>query len=274
MICKAWKYWRRLYCEFVKISLMNIRTQLFKYGRGSHLILIAALAFFLLPVSIVQADVGPKPGLHMTFEYEIDPVSIVSGQLIECDDEACTSGEPLQELGPQRFECSENECSSISYGYTDYQKIVIQFEDGTRESNVFTKKAMNAEYIVTVKEDSLSVREKFKIGSIFYQCCNSLALTLIIETLIASLFLGAFHIPRSFLGLIPLASLVTLPAVWFVFPYLPLAPMLNTGLSEIFAVLAETAVIYWGTVKTIPLRQVLLLSFLMNAASFGIGLLA
>jgi hypothetical protein len=251
---------------------MKMRIQHPKLWRLFEFFLTACLVFFLLPTSIAQADVGPKPGIHLIFEYEINPVSIVSGQLIECDDEACTSGEPLQEMGPQHFTCTENECSSIAYGYSDYLKLVIQFEDKTRESNVFTKKALNAEYTVTVSEDSLSVKEKFKIGSIFYQCCNSMALTLIIETLIASLFLGAFHIPRTFLGLVPLSSLATLPMVWLVFPHLPLAPMVNTGLSEIFAVLAETGIIYLGAVKTIPIRQVFLLSFLMNAASFTVGL--
>jgi hypothetical protein len=250
---------------------MKTFIRFFKPWAILQVLLTACLVFFMIPASIAQADVGPKPGIHLSFEYTIDPVTIVSGQLIECDDETCSTGEPLQEMGPQRFECTDSDCSSIAYGYSDYLKIVIQFEDKTRESNVFTKKALNAEYIVTVNEDDLLVKEKFKIGSVFYQCCNSLGLTLIIETLIASLFLTAFHIPRAFLGLVPLSSLLTLPVVWFAFPHLPLPPMVNLGLSEIFAVLAETAVIYLGAVKTIPLRQVFILSFVMNAASFVIG---
>jgi len=232
-------------------------------------LLLAALLFF--NVLKVNADIGPKPGMDFSFSYEIAQTPIISGQLLECSDETCDDATPLTEIGPQRFTCTEYECHSIAYGYADYFKLVIQFEDRTRESNVFTKKAFNASYTVTVMEDTLEVKEKFKIGS----CCNSLGLwlTLVIETLVASLYMAAFHLPRAFVGWVPLASLVTLPVVWGGFPLLPLPDPAITGISEVFAVVVEAVLLYFFTFRRIPLHQAFFLSLVMNVISFAIGLL-
>ena len=240
-----------------------------------HIHWLLLTLFLLLPASPVYADVGPKPSMRFTFEYQIDPVEILDGQQIECDDEACLNGEPLEELGPQRFTCSQGECSSLAYGYSDYHKLVIRFSDRTRESNVFTKNAFSAHYRVTVTEDALIVDEKFRLGSLFSNCmcCSGLLTTLGIETVIASLFLVAFQLPRTVLGFVPLASLVTLPLVWFAFPLLPLPAGWVIAASEITAILLEAVLIFFAAARRIPFRRLLLLSLVMNAASFGLGLL-
>jgi hypothetical protein len=231
--------------------------------------LIAAL--LLVPASTAWADVGPKPSMSFTFQFDGDPIAIVEGQLLECDDEECTSPEPLEELGPQKFSCTETECSSIAYGYADYHKLVITFADGERESNVFTKKAMAARYRVTVSEDGLEVQEvRNPIGRL---CCPSFFVTLVLETLVAVGYLRAYGLPQAALGWVPLASVLTLPVVWFGFPELHLASGWITGLSEGYAVLFETGFLYLATWRSLSLRHAFLLSLIMNAASFLIGLL-
>jgi hypothetical protein len=233
------------------------------------LLLLAALLIFR--ATEVQADLGPKPSMNFSFTYEIAEIPINSGQLMECSDETCSDAHPLEEIALQNFSCSEYECHSQAYGYADYFRLVIQFSDRVRQSNVFTKKAFNAGYTVTVLEDALEVKENFKITS----CCDclSLWLTLVIETLVASLYMTAFHLPRAFLGWIPLASLVTLPVVWLGFPLLPLPSTAVMGLSEVFAVVVETGLLHFLTFRRISLRQAFLLSLVMNMISFGIGLL-
>jgi hypothetical protein len=87
--------------------------------------------------------------------------TIISGQLFECKDEACVQPESLQQLGPQRFECQINTCSSSGYSYSPYHRLEIIFSDGvTRQSNTFTKRAFAANYLVYVQEESLEVEEK------------------------------------------------------------------------------------------------------------------
>jgi hypothetical protein len=71
---------------------------------------------------------------------------------------------------------------------------------------------------------------------------------------------------------VPIASLITLPFVWAVFPYLGLNHWLSTGLSETFAVAVEAVFIYVITSRAITLRHVIALSLAMKAFSFLVGL--
>ncbi|MEA3339141.1 MAG: hypothetical protein U9R15_04165 [Chloroflexota bacterium] len=223
----------------------------------------------LIPVASARADIGPKPSMEFSFEYEIEPVTIVGGQLIECEDAACETGQPLETVGPQDFTCTENECSSLSYGYAPYHKLVIEFEDRTRESNIFTKQASDASFSVTVSEMGLDVEEVRGDGG---SCCSGLMFTLVLETLVASAYLSLFRLPRAALGWVPLSSLLSLPVVWLVFPQLPFSAGLTVALSETFAVLFETGLIYLVARRLLPLKHVAALSLLMNGISFLFGL--
>jgi hypothetical protein len=249
---------------------LNICTAWMVWLQRTILILMA-LALFL-PATPVMADLGPKPTESFEFVFKIAKVDIVSGQLFQCDDSACQVGKPLLRGGPQGFGCTVDACDSLAYGYSKYQKLVITFTDGVRDSNVFTKSAFNAKYTVTVLEDSLQVEETTSATAVGRGCCASLGLTLVLETLLASLYLSAFRLPKSILGWVPVASLITLPFVWAVFPWLGLNGWLTTGLSETFAVIVETAFIYVITSHAIPLRHVAALSLAMNAFSFLVGL--
>jgi hypothetical protein len=132
---------------------------------------IALLA--VLPLQAALADTGPKPKMEFTFEFEGDPVGIVSGQQMECQQSDCSDAAPLEEHGPQRFWCDAQECHSMAYGYAPYHKLVIAFADRTRESNVFQKQAFSAAYRVTVLADDLMVTEQRGVG---VPCCASASL--------------------------------------------------------------------------------------------------
>lgn len=235
--------------------------------------LITAIFLVLsLTNGTARADAGPKPGMDFTFEFEGDASDIVSGELFECFQSDCSDAALLEELGPQGFRCSTVSCDSITYGYIDYHKIRITFADGrVLESNIFEKKAFNAEFIVTVKEDSLEVKEKWKpFGFCF--CGSALLLTLVLETLVGGIYFNLFGLPKAMLGWVPLVSLVTLPVVWYAFPLLPLRDVWVTGLSEGFAFSAEAGLLLLAFRGGVSLKHILALSFLMNLLSFTAGL--
>jgi len=124
--------------------------------------LFALLCILLLPASIARADLGPKPTMHFEFTYSEDlgDLLVVDGQLIECEDAACIQSKPLEKFGPQGFSCFGTTCHATAYGFSDYHMLILSFSDGvTRESNIFTKNAFEANYIVTVEEATLTVIE-------------------------------------------------------------------------------------------------------------------
>lgn len=124
--------------------------------------LIVAGLLAIIPTYSTFADTGPKPSMNFTFIFETTPApEVSSGTLLECSDAACATSEPLKQLGPQHFDCSTSLCSSIAYGYSEYQRLVIEFSDGiTRTSNVFTKTKFAADYKVSVYADRLEVVEQ------------------------------------------------------------------------------------------------------------------
>jgi hypothetical protein len=234
-------------------------------------ILLAACILLLIPVASVHADIGRKPTMEFSFQYEIEPVGIVSGQLIECENEACQAGEPLESVGPQHFTCAENACSSMAYGYAPYHKLAIEFADRVRESNVFTKRATDAVYRVTVSEATLLV-EEIRGGGGGLRCCSGLAATMALETLVAIVYLGLLRLPKTVLGWVPLSSMLSLPVVWFVFPRLTFPTGWIVGLSEVFAFLFEAGFLYLAARRAMSLKHVAALSLAMNSISFLVGL--
>ncbi len=135
-----------------------------KASRLPILIASILLGLFIaaIPARIVQADAGPKPSMQFIFTSQMKPgPTILSGQLLECADKACTKFAPLQQLGPQQFTCQINTCYSVGYQYSPFHRLVIEFSDGlTRQSNTFTKRAFSANYVVTIYEKDLKVEEK------------------------------------------------------------------------------------------------------------------
>lgn len=228
----------------------------------------------LLPTTPAHADMGPKPTMDFTFDYQISPVSILGGELLQCEDAARAASSPLKALGPQRFECTAKACSSTAYGYTDYQKLRLTFADKTRESNVFRKKGFSARHVVTVNQDGLSVREVFTLSSFSpYQTlgfCLALPITLIVELAVAAIYLARIKMLRSLVW-VAAANGLSLPVVWFIFPLLGLNSIVLIALAELFAVVFEAFFLHiTGRRRGMSLRRAATLSLLMNAASFAL----
>jgi hypothetical protein len=190
------------------------------------------LAFILaaIPSQIVQADAGPHPSMQFTFVSRLEPApAILSGRLMECQDEACAQSDPLPELGPQRFGCQAESCYSSGYSYSPYHRLEIEFSDGlTRQSNIFTKRAFAANYLVTVLEDRLEVEEKslgpevpfFKAGAptiidllatVAFPCLEILLPILLVALAVRTGRAGAT--PLSYHNWLEAAWLLAIPAI-------------------------------------------------------------
>ncbi len=245
-------------------------------ARGVRFVAIGIVLLFT--ATTVSADIGPKPEMYFLFEYQTVNVPILGGQQIECEDAACVRGSPLQRAGPQDFGCNSTGCGSRAYGYSSYHKLVIQFSDRTRESNVFEGRGFGGKFIVTVKPEELSIRQTFNpfilfdpLGTVFAFGVALIA-TLCIELFIGALYVGLRRLPGRIIPWIILANLLTVPVVWFLFPLLPLEWLALTILSETFAVISEALLLYWTNKTRLLLKEAAILSLLMNLGSFLAGL--
>ena len=254
---------------------------------GSHnrkpvrwILSLAIVGALILVAAPAYADVGPKPTMNFIFVYQIAPVAIVGGEQIECQDVACTTNHPLQELGPQRFVCQSGGCSSMAYGYSPYHKLVIRFADRTRESNIFQMSGFSGDFAVTVHEQDLSVRQTYTAASIFDPVRVilffpiALVSTVFVELVVALIYLLVRKLPLRILLWVLVGNLLSVPVVWFVIPFLGLEPTPTTLLSELFAVVFEALFIYLFSRKRVSLSGIVILSLIMNAASYLIGLFA
>ncbi len=290
----------------------------------------------IFQVQGVQADAGPKPTMEFSFVQEMDPsLTIVEGTLLQCEDADCTTSTPLEEAGPQRFTCTADHCSSMAYGYSTYNRLVIRFsDDQTRESNIFTKQAFQANYRVTVRETDLVVEEKAglpnpvflflvggavafvvvgvlvtvllvivffwiwrarrepvrfaklrglfiavwilaliaAIGSGFFSL--TLPITLVLEAALALLYARLRRRDGlTLMTLTLLVNLITQPLLWVVLTgHAGGYAFLMFGILELGIILVEAVLLYLMQGKELPFKEAMLVSLLLNAASFGVGL--
>jgi hypothetical protein len=241
--------------------------------RKALLVLLVMLFTWLIPQAVC-ADAGPKPSMTFKFVYETtQPVTLVGGEQMQCDDAACSRSRALGQAGPQRLSCQQEGCRSNAYGYAPYQKLVLQFSDKTRESNVFETGAFNGTYTVRVTDEGLIVQEVSPTfsASRLISFGIALAVTLVLELVVALLFAVFTKTSKRILLAVLVANLFSLPLVWFVFPLLKIA-LLAVVLSEVFAIVFETVVLRGISHKHISWGKALVLGILMNVVSFLPGL--
>lgn len=129
-------------------------------------LLVISLASF---TSFLFADLGPKPTMSVTIQYQTPDLNkVMSGELIQyysgnfmsCDIlSSCNTQKVLEDLWPQSFSCSADSCSSASYWYTKYNKIVLYFVDGKRETHVFENKDFNAKYLIVISATGIALEK-------------------------------------------------------------------------------------------------------------------
>ncbi len=236
------------------------------------------LFFFLIASSsCLIADAGPKPSMKFRFEYKTThPVKVLAGWQFESQFQSFNVYDTMQRQGPQGFNVSQDHASSISYSYEDFHRIVIQFDDRKRESNVFADESFNSQYKVVVYDDRLEVEDVtpfMKDSSVWAAFIKALLLTLALELMVAFVYLKLSKKPAFILLYVILINLITLPLVWFLFPL-----FLNVGVAivagELFAFVTEALFLLLACKKWFKPSGAFLLSFMMNVMSLLIGGLA
>ena len=235
-------------------------------------ILCVAFFFFFF------AYVSPKPEMEFSFIYEtsnkplIDPAH---SEQVQCTDNQCLESKPLGHYGIQKLYCSAGNCFSVAYEYTDYQKLIISFADGSvRESNIFiAPRKLRARFNVHVYDKALTV-EPTDItpdasGWTRLDAWVSLFIILILELLAAAAY--AIYTKKSFriLYSVALANLITTGISWFYLAwYVP-----ESMLLWLFCLIAETLIIRYMNLKRMSLSQSFMLSLAMNVTSYSLGMM-
>jgi len=101
---------------------------------------------------------------------------------------------------------------------------------------------------------------------------SAYALTIILETGMLYLLMRKRYNDKTITLNSVIANSITLPIVWFVFPYLGLAWPIQIAVSELFAFICE-AVYYKISFAKLGWMDAIIASFLCNSLSFGVGLL-
>ena len=239
---------------------------------------ILSLIFLIRPV---YADLGPKPSMYFSLKYEIsEDIKLEGCEQYQCEKSDCSDAALLERLGPQGTNSLERACQSVAYGYSPYQKLVLKFSDKTRESNVFKAddSLLNSDFNVIVKKDSLEIGDNGILPALtvvpsFGAFVLAFGITIFLEMVTATAFCLILKLKLKILLSVLLGNFLTLPFVWFVFPLISsIIPwLLILVISEVFAVIVETFVIFLLNRKRITFIKSLILGILMNALSLVVG---
>lgn len=239
------------------------------------LLFVTLLTCLIIPA---WADVSPKPEMEFSFIYEtqnkplIDPAH---SEQIQCKDNQCLESKPLGHYGIQKLYCSAGKCFSVAYEYTDFQKLIIAFTDGSmRESNIFVApRKLRARFNVYVYDDALAVEPTDLIPDASawtrLDAWVSLLIILILELLAAAAY--AIYTKKSFriLYSVAVANLVTTAISWLYLAwYVP-----ESTLLWLFCLVAETLIIRYMNLKRLTLGQSFMLVLAMNVTSYSIGMM-
>ncbi len=253
---------------------------------------IILIALFIFPFSVF-ADLGPKPTMDFEFENFPQDLKIIKSEQIQCEDRLCLWGNPLKDAGPQSFGCNEQfGCLSLAYGYSKYNKIEITLSNGKKlESNVFSQTGMNSEYTINFTSDgkiiinSINVSDNERNGKssqennystrfdgnekMTSQFLKSFFLTVILESIVALIYVSIRKISRKTIGLVLLGNIISLPIFWFI-DYKLYLSFPAYFFSEIIIVIFEAMFIKL-VFKEISWKDIFILSLLMNIASLFLG---
>lgn len=237
--------------------------------KRSHIVLAILLLALLLPIA--SADVGPKGTVQFNLIYEIsEPVTIIDSRLIKYEDEQCLNETELRRF--ERFECAQKECrASIFPGR--YNRLILNFSDRDRQSEVFDISNYGAEFDVRVTDSELIVEDATPISVLIFYAMPDFTLlftlNILLELIISLIFIAVLNKPMKVIAAVIIANLISFPVLWQLLAFDDEFLLLFEALIVLF----EGLFIYYFMKKVIPIYQSLTLSLILNICSFIFGML-
>lgn len=255
--------------------------------------ILLLIAFILLP--LISADLGPKPTVDIDVSYMGTMISdnAFNAKMLVCnqDERLNPSRDLIHQLNISEYDSNKScywepayfawggDCkdSKCNFGYFPPQKfklaVYVPSLNKVFISNEISRNNFNSNYKLELNSDgSANIYEttpflkKDKISSFI----KTLIITLFLELVVALIFLSIAKIRKKLLLSVLLVNVISLPIVWFIFPFIGNI-ILVILLAEIFAFVFEAYFIYYLNKKDISLKKSFILSLLMNLASLIIG---
>jgi hypothetical protein len=253
------------------------------------------LIFSILP-NFVSADSGPKPTVDIDVLYNGNKISDASfsAQMLGCADQDKYYHNPrnlIPQLNISEYDsvnncywlpaflawggdCRDSKCH-FSYMPPKEFKLAVYIPslDKVFISNEISRTNFNSNYEVILDSNGsakISETTPFVRKDNVISFIKALIITLIIELLVALIYVSRTKLPKKILISVLIGSFITLPIVWFIFPLIKIIPLVIL-LSEIFAIVFEAYFIYYLNKQTITLKKSFVLSIIINLASLIIG---
>lgn len=234
--------------------------------------IVPAVLLLSLLLPIASADICPRGTVQFNLIYEtFDPVTLIDSRLLGYEDEQYLR--EIEFYGFERFECAQNECRSSVFP-KQYNRLIINFSDRQRQSDVFSITSYGTEFDVHVTDSELIVEETTPILVVVFYAMPDfvlfLMMTIILELIITLIFVAVFDKPMKVVAAVLIANLISFPAFWQFMAYSPESG--NFLILEAFVVVFEGFFIYYFMKKVIPIHRSLALSLVINLGSFLSGL--
>ena len=256
--------------------------------------IISTILLISLFSNIVSADIGPKPTLNIDVFYNDQPIpdDVFYAKILDCNSQSRNqvSGEWQTICSEFRSgECKKSKCNFEPASSIDYKipnglfklEVNIPSMNKAFTSNIISTNNFNSNYRMDINSDgSAKIVENTSFfnrteGINLLNFTIALILTLILELMVAAIFLRRLKIPnKRILTSILVLNFISLPIVWFIYPQtnLPIKSWeLILLLAEIFIVVFEGYFIYYFNRELITLKKSFFLSILMNIVSTLIG---
>jgi hypothetical protein len=255
------------------------------------LIVLASLAALS-----ASADIGPKPTVDIDVAYEGAeiPDASFSARMLACVRGVETTfpeRSPVHQLRISEYDPAKNcswrpaafawggDCSASACHFNYHPpaqfKLAVYLPglDKVFISDEISRTNFYSNYRAELAPDgSVRIRETtpFFRKDIISAFVKALVITLVLETLVALIFLSLARLPKRILRSVLLANAVSLPIVWFLFPLVLRTPSVIL-FAEIFAIAFEACFIRLLDRDAIAFRKAVSLSVMMNLASLVAG---
>lgn len=251
-----------------------------------------------------SADIGPRPSasFHLTYSGEEIADAEFNAAMLVCQKDKGYAGETIPELKIELYD-GERVCywqpNPFAYGGDCRESSCIFRHLGADEfmlaayipsiDKVFMSSAVKMENYYSSYEAKILPGGTIAIEETtgFFRRAAShdlfgffiaLILTLALELATAFIFILKTKLSKNILKAVALGNIISLPAVWFVFPLIskslsgsPLGLVRVIVVAEILAFLFEGWLIHFMNKKVISLKKSFVLSLIMNLISLIIG---